>query len=186
MPLLLVLDGPPGVGKSTIARRYAADHALAFVLDIDVLRGLLGGWEEDPAAAGRAARRIALAAAETHLRAGHDVVVPQLVAHDELLDALSSCASWSGAAYVELFLTCRTDVALHRFAARGTADPEHAAAASLARAAGGEAYLRRLPGELAALATRRGSPTLAVDGTLEEAYAGLLALLASRRPGGRG
>jgi shikimate kinase len=36
---LILLNGPPGLGKSTIARRYIADRPLAFCMDIDsVLR----------------------------------------------------------------------------------------------------------------------------------------------------
>lgn len=34
---LIQLDGPPGAGKTTLARRYLADHPLALVVDIDDL-----------------------------------------------------------------------------------------------------------------------------------------------------
>ncbi|MGH3461807.1 MAG: AAA family ATPase [Kribbellaceae bacterium] len=40
VPRLIVLNGPPGCGKSTIARRYAADHPLALALDVDTVRAL--------------------------------------------------------------------------------------------------------------------------------------------------
>ena len=56
-----------------MARRYVADHPLALCLDIDLVRGLLGRWADDPTAAGLAARRIALAMARAHLAAGHDM-----------------------------------------------------------------------------------------------------------------
>jgi hypothetical protein len=73
---LILLNGPPASGKSTLARRYGVDHPLALALDIDVVRSLLGGWLEHPDAAGMAARAMALAMAREHLRAGRDVVVP--------------------------------------------------------------------------------------------------------------
>ncbi|MGH3734721.1 MAG: AAA family ATPase [Micromonosporaceae bacterium] len=63
MPRLIVLNGPPGCGKSTIAEMYAERHPFALNLDIDRLRAQLGRWRDDPGAAGLLARRIALAAA---------------------------------------------------------------------------------------------------------------------------
>ena len=45
---LVLLNGPPGVGSSTLARRYLAAHPLAFCLDIDGMRRLLGQWQELP------------------------------------------------------------------------------------------------------------------------------------------
>jgi predicted kinase len=70
------------VGKSTIAQRYVDAHPGALNLDIDRVRRMIGGWRDDPSSAGRAARALALAAAETHLATGHDVVVPQYLRPD--------------------------------------------------------------------------------------------------------
>ena len=47
MTRLILLNGPPGVGKSTLASRYAAQHPGALRCDIDVLRTMIGGWEDD-------------------------------------------------------------------------------------------------------------------------------------------
>ena len=49
---LIHLNGPPGIGKSTLARRYAAEHAGVLLCDVDVLRTMIGGWQEDDGAAG--------------------------------------------------------------------------------------------------------------------------------------
>jgi len=45
---MIVLNGPPGCGKSTLARMYAEDHPLALNLDIDRIRSLIGRWRDDP------------------------------------------------------------------------------------------------------------------------------------------
>jgi predicted kinase len=76
VPRLILLNGPPACGKSTLAQRYADEHPLTLNLDVDRVRSLIGRWREDPPAAGLLARAIALAAARTHLASGHDVVVP--------------------------------------------------------------------------------------------------------------
>lgn len=39
-------------GKSTVARRYVADHPLALNLGVDLVRSLIGRWRDDPHAAG--------------------------------------------------------------------------------------------------------------------------------------
>ena len=102
--MLLLLNGPPGVGKSTVAARYVDDHPLALNLDIDVLRAQLGRWQDDPESAGLVARDLAVAMARTHLLAGHDVVVPQFLARPEFIDRLAALAEATGVAFVEVIL----------------------------------------------------------------------------------
>ncbi|MGW4110880.1 AAA family ATPase [Actinosynnema sp. NPDC004786] len=117
MPRLIALNGPPGCGKSTIARRYAEDHPPALALDVDRVRDLIAG---DLGEAGRLARDIAVAAARVHLTAGHDVVVPQFLGRPEFLDRLSALAAEVGAAYHEVVLTDTKANAIRRFTERGT------------------------------------------------------------------
>lgn len=90
MPRLILLNGPPGSGKSTLPQRYVDDRPLALNLDIDWLRGLLGQWRADAHSAGLLARAIALAAARVHLAAGHDVVVPQFLGRREFIRQLEA------------------------------------------------------------------------------------------------
>ena len=52
---LIHLNGPPGIGKTTLARRYAAEHLGVLLCDIDVLRTMIGGWQDDDGAARGAA-----------------------------------------------------------------------------------------------------------------------------------
>ena len=82
------LNGPPGIGKSTLARRYVHDHPLAFCLDIDGFRGLIGRWDEQEQESGRLARRMALAMAREHLSNGQDVVVQTEAAYAAVLAAV--------------------------------------------------------------------------------------------------
>ncbi|WP_158843648.1 AAA family ATPase [Saccharothrix deserti] len=117
MALLIVLNGPPGCGKSTIARRYAEDHPPALALDVDRVRDLISG---DLPRAGRLARDIAIAAARTHLTSGHDVVVPQFLGRPEFLERLARLAADVGATFHEIVLFDSKENALRRFAERDT------------------------------------------------------------------
>lgn len=123
MPTLVLLNGPPASGKSTLARRWTDQRPLALDLDIDMVRSLLGGWIERPAAAGVNARRLALAMARTHLESGYDVIVPQLLARAEFIDELALLADQLGVRFVEIALTVDLATSLATFERRSL-DPQ--------------------------------------------------------------
>ncbi|HEY0699792.1 MAG TPA: AAA family ATPase, partial [Micromonospora sp.] len=149
MSRLILLNGPPAVGKSTLARRYVEDHPLSLNLDVDRVRGLIGGWQDDPVASGLLARAIALAAARTHLAGGHDVVVPQYLGRPAFVEQLEQLSIEVGAAFHEIVLLDSRENVLRRFAARSraAADPAHVEAQRLLERTGG-------PDELAAMYDR--------------------------------
>jgi adenylate kinase family enzyme len=57
VPRLIHLNGPPGIGKSTLARLYVGDHPGVLNLDIDLVRTLIGGWQDRFAETGRSSGR---------------------------------------------------------------------------------------------------------------------------------
>lgn len=182
MPRLILLNGAPAVGKSTLARRYAEDHPFALVLDIDHVRRMLGRWREDPGRAGLLARSVALAAARAHLDSGHDVVVPQMVARVEFIEQLAVTAAESEARFCEVFVLDDSANLLRRFAERSrlTADPTHADPHGIMTDGG--SGLHEWADRIAALVPLRSdAATIAcVPGDVEETYRRLLGVLAGR------
>ncbi len=118
---LILLNGPPASGKSTIAQRYVDLNPLALNLDIDVIRSLLGGWVEQPEAAGLVARALALAMAEQHLEKGNNVIVPQFLGRPEFIDQLAEVAGRTGCRFVEVGLWLDSAEAIRAFAERSAA-----------------------------------------------------------------
>jgi predicted kinase len=127
VPRLILLNGPPACGKSTLAQRYVDEHPLALNLDVDRLRGLIGRWRDDPHAGGLLAREVALAAARVHLASEHDVVVPQFLGRTAFIEQLERLARGAGATFHEVVLLDTKENILRRFAERGraAADPLH-------------------------------------------------------------
>lgn len=162
MTRLVVLNGPAASGKSTIARRYAEDHALTLVIDIDRVRAAIAGWREDRLTAGRLARAAALAAARVHLAAGHDVVVPQLLARPEFLDQLQALAGELGVEFHEIVLLCDLETSLSRWAHRQgtTTDPTQSDADDDLLDRGAEQEIRELHERLMRLLPTRPAARL--------------------------
>lgn len=185
MPLLLVLNGPPAVGKATLARRYLEDHPGALTAGIDAVRRLLGGWREDPAGSGRLARELTLAMARTHLGAGHDVVLPQYLGNPRFLTDLEQIAQETGARLAEFILMDDRDTVVRRFGerTRAAARPEHVDSGELVASLGGEDALFAMYDRLVQLLSYRPDARVlhCPAGAQDEVYAQILGALPSGR-----
>jgi predicted kinase len=178
---LIIINGPPGCGKSTIAQRYADDHWLALNLDIDTIRAMLGGWQRDRGAAGLAARSIALASARAHLTAGHDVLIPQLLGRLSFLEQAEQVAAETGARFHEVMLMDTKANALRRFAERSAAgaDPASRDARDHIASLGGPAELARIFDRLLTVIAARPRTVVVqtTSGAVDQAYRDFLRCL---------
>ncbi|MCM3514621.1 AAA family ATPase [Nocardioides sp. P86] len=123
MSLLLHLNGPPGIGKSALAARWADAHPGTLLLDVDALRTWVGGWREDFAATGEVARPVAHAMVTAHLRGGRDVVLPQLLADPAGLAGFERAAHAAGADVCSVLLRAPAAEVAARRAGRGDSTP---------------------------------------------------------------
>lgn len=175
MARLIVLNGPPGVGKSTHARRYAAEHPFALVAELDVARRALGRWQDDPAKATLLAREITLAAAAEHLEKGYDAVLPQYLGNPAFHADAERMTREAGAQFFEFVLMDDRDTVIRRFHernARPDADPAHVEAGALVERLGGDDTLGRMYDRLLQVLNARTEARVVhcPDGAADEVY----------------
>ncbi len=176
---LVLLNGAPGSGKTSLARRFVTENPLALLVDIDDLRTQLGQWETREESRAMA-RVLALALAEEQLSSGHDVVIPQYVGRIEFVEQLAGLASRCGAEFLEFMLVTEVNVAIARFRSRrrelevaGTAHPEADVAETDIDDVVQEAFER-----LSEVCDRRPTTRrLQANGDVEETYSALLAVI---------
>ncbi|TQM65061.1 AAA family ATPase [Humibacillus xanthopallidus] len=126
MSRLVLINGPPGSGKSPIALSLAQDRPLTLDIDVDAIKHTLGRWAADPSS-GLHARRLSLALAGEHLRSGFDVVLVHYLAKTPFIEELEHLAGEVGAQFHEFVLDLDTPSLAARLAARATNPdrPEH-------------------------------------------------------------
>ena len=118
MARLVLINGAPGSGKSTIAQALAEDSRMALAVNIDALKHSLGRWEEHASASGLHARRLTLALASEQLRSGFDVIVGQYLARTSFIEDLERLATHYSARFYEFVLELDADTLADRLAER--------------------------------------------------------------------
>ncbi|MBK8448276.1 MAG: AAA family ATPase [Micropruina sp.] len=173
MTRLIHLNGPPGIGKSTLAAMYADRHPGTLNLDIDTLHHLIGGWRDSEGRFHDHLRPLARAMAGAHLARGNDVVLPQYISDSEQLAGFESIASQYGADFLEVVLLDDRAAAIARFNARPRDTEWHRHNQALVADLGGDEFLGMMYDRLLNLLDSRPDAHLiesrpgAIDDTLD-------------------
>jgi hypothetical protein len=143
---LIHLNGPPGIGKSTVASAFADRHPGVLNLDIDQATALVGGKDRfsESFAAGVL---LATAMARVHLASGHDVILPQMMTdvNAEELAVFEASAAVAKAEYCQILLIANVESAVDRCMARSRAgDPRQDAVSKVIEDNGGPDFIRKL------------------------------------------
>ena len=180
MPSLIHVNGPPGIGKFTLAALYADRHPGVPHLDIDRLHVLVGGWQDPAQDTHTIVRPIALAMTRTHLVGGRDVIVPQTFAQLANIEALEQVAEQAHAAFFEVILVDEQDASIERFHGRQDDSPWSQHNRERVAQRGGAEWLSDLYQQLEVVAAHRPSALVvrSESGAIEETYASIAQALA--------
>jgi len=180
VPRLILLNGPPGIGKSTLAQLYADEHP-GVLIGVDRVRALIGGWLERFTETGQIVRPIALSMAATHLRGGRDVVMPQCLCDLSEIERFEKAAHDSGAAFCQIVLMDTRERSLERFYRRGDngEHPWHQQVQQIVERGGGQALLARMHDQLTAVLAARPDAVVvpSTAGAVQRTYKALTAIL---------
>jgi predicted ABC-type ATPase len=162
---LIHLNGPPGIGKSTIAATFADRHPGVLNLDIDRVAAMIGGWGDSFSDSFEAGRLLAAAMVRVHLAHGHDVIMPQMMTHvnaGELAD-FEAAAAAAKAEYCQILLTANVEPSVDRCMERAKAgDPRQDVVSKVIDERGGRDFLRKLHAQVTQFAADR-QPLAVID-----------------------
>jgi len=118
---LIILNGSPAAGKSTVAKKLHESMPFSLLADVDVWRKLVGAWQENRSESLKLAYVFTVAAVDSYLGTGHDVIVDKAILSDAdgVLDALVAAGKKHNAEVYEFILTADRDVIRKRADERG-------------------------------------------------------------------
>lgn len=117
---LIIVNGPSGVGKSTLVERLHAEMPLCLLVDIDSIRRFITSYRENLKESSELSFRLAEAMLNSYLTSGNSVIIDKTLLYaDEVLDTFIAIGKQHGAEVHEFILSVDKDTLINRAEARG-------------------------------------------------------------------
>lgn len=168
------LNGPPGIGKSTLSALYVDRHPGTLNLDVDAVHRLVGGWQDEENLTWQVVWPLIRAMAAAHLGSGRDVVMPQYLADIDRITTFENLARENGATFREIVLLDERESSFERFERRAQQVDDlwvlhhH----GLVLRQGGDQFLGAMYDQLLAVLSLRPEAVVvrSVNGAVEQTY----------------
>lgn len=116
---LIIINGPCGIGKSTLAARLHDSMPLSFLLDIDAQRRFISHYRESKEKSGEATMTISNAIIKSCLEMDNSIIVDKMLFDPLIIDSYHELAKLHGADIYEILLWAPMDVVMQRATERG-------------------------------------------------------------------
>lgn len=117
---LIIINGPSGVGKSTLVERLHGEISSSLLIDIDAIRRLISGYREWPKESLEQSHKLAIVMVSTYLESGNSIIIDKTLLYaDEVLDEFISLGNQHGAEVFEIILSVEKDILIKRAEERG-------------------------------------------------------------------
>lgn len=119
---LILINGPTGIGKSTIAGQIHQTLPLSFLLDIDAQRRYISGYKEHRDESLDLVLKLSYAVIETALQNGRDVVIDKVLTDTEVSERFLELGRKYSAVVYEFVLNADKETLIARANERGFID----------------------------------------------------------------
>lgn len=119
---IIIINGPCGVGKSSIAEKLHKNKPHSFLLDIDSLRRLFSRYQEERDESRTSSLKLSESIVNTCLDMGYDVIIDKMQYDTKVLDAYYGIAKQKGSEVREIILWASKSVVMERANIRGWKD----------------------------------------------------------------
>jgi predicted kinase len=116
---LIIINGPTGVGKSTVSKLLHEQMPMSFLLNIDEVRRSLSLYAKHREASGELSHAISQSIIRTVFENGRDVILEKCMIHPEVIDAYRAIADEFSADIHEYMLWAPKQLVLERAGNRG-------------------------------------------------------------------
>lgn len=116
---IIILNGPCGIGKSTIASKLHEEIPLSFLLNIDEQRRSFSQYREKREESRVASLKVSASIISSCLEMNHDVIIDKMLYETQVLDSFYEIAKKYNAEVNEIILWASKEVVMQRANARG-------------------------------------------------------------------
>ena len=116
---LILINGPTGIGKSTIAGKIHQTLSLSFLLDIDAQRRYISAYKEHRDESLDLVLKLSCAVIESALQNGRDVVIDKVLTDTEVSERFLELGRKYGATVFEFVLNTDKETLVARANERG-------------------------------------------------------------------
>lgn len=116
---IIIINGPTGIGKSTISSMVHQDLPLSFLLSIDEQRRYISHYRENLIESRDLARNLALGIIDNYLQTGNDIIIDAVITDIKFIEKIVQIGQKHNSKIFEFILNSDKDTLIKRAKERG-------------------------------------------------------------------